>query len=450
MVRPVVPLSLALACAAFAAPAFATDPDPQEQQLQALEARVRELERQIDALKSARSTPVATPTPAPAITETPTVGFDDKKGVFFQSDIAGGSEFRIRGLVHVDGRHAFDDIPVDDTLLLRRAEPTLEGHWGSWLAFRLTPQLAGDSATINDAYIDLKFDPRAALRIGKAKTPVGLERLQSSGSTLQVENGFPSELAPGRDLGVQLTGRFDTGGLQYAIGVFNGAVDGRDGATTNPDGDMELVARAFFEPIRGLGFGIAASRGDKHGTGNDFLPRYRTPGQSTFFSYRGDVAADGAHTRVSPQAHWYAGRFGALAEYIVSKQDVARNGVSDSLEHRAWQLSTSVALTGEDVGYQGILAPNRPFSLDAGGGWGAFELVARYGRLDIDEDAFPRYANPLTAAAGARGWGVGFNWYPSPHFKLVADYVKTTFDVAPDGFRREDEDMLLTRAQFSF
>ena len=216
-----------------------------------------------------------------------------------------------------------------------------------------------------------------------------------------------------------------------------------------PTATWELVARAFFEPLRGLGFGIAASQGDKHGTSNDFLPRYRTPGQATFFSYRSDVAADGEHLRVSPQAYWYAGRFGVLAEYIVSRQEVVRADARDRLDHRAWQVSTSFALTGEDVGWQGILVPNRPFSTGEGG-WGAFELVARYGHLDIDGHAFPIYANPLTAAAGAQGWGIGFNWYLSPHFKLVADYVRTRFDSAPDGFQREDEDMLLTRAQFSF
>jgi len=452
MVRPVVPLSLALACAAFATPAFATDPDAQARQLEALEARVRELEQQIAALKAAQTpaptaTPVATPTPAPVATPTQ-AGFDDKKGVFVSSDFAGGSEVRLRMLLQGDGRHAFDDVTLDDTFLLRRAETTLEGNWGSWLGFRFTGEFAGANAIINDAYFDLKLDPRAGFRFGKSKTPLGLERLQSSSSNNLVENGFPSELAPGRDVGVQLTGKFESG-LQYAFGVFNGAPDGRDAPTTNPDGDLELVGRAFFEPVKGMGFGIAASHGDKHGSGNDFLPRYRTPGQSTFFSYRSDVAADGTHLRISPQAYWYTGRFGALAEYIVSKQDVARSGASDTIDNRAWQISTSFALTGENVSYQGILAPNRAFS-PGEGGWGAFEFVARYGRLDIDEDAFPLYADPLTAAAGARGWGFGVNWYLSPHFKLYADYVNTTFDVAPNGFRREDEDMLLTRAQFSF
>ena len=64
--------------------------------------------------------------------------------------------------------------------LWRRIRPTIEGSWGSLIGFRLTPEFAGDGATIVDAYVDVKFDPRATLRIGKVKGPIGLERLQSA------------------------------------------------------------------------------------------------------------------------------------------------------------------------------------------------------------------------------------------------------------------------------
>src|SRR5690606_4066352 len=145
-------------------------------------------------------------------------------------------------------------------------------------------QLAGDSATLSDAYIDLRFDPRATVRLGKAKPPFGLERLQSSASTSQVELGLPSELAPGRDIGVQVLGALDGAALSYGLGVYNGAVDGRDGPTANPDGEFEYVGRLFWEPLKDsvgagtLGIGVAASVGDTVGAGNGFLPRYRTPG----------------------------------------------------------------------------------------------------------------------------------------------------------------------------
>ncbi|MGO4552023.1 OprO/OprP family phosphate-selective porin [Lysobacter sp. 2RAF19] len=487
MVRAFVPLTLALACLATPQAHAADPPTPQDAPtLQDIEARVRRLEALLGETPPSSQTPVdlttldkrlraleqklaaqppavaVTPAPAPPsaketkAAESPTFTFDEK-GIAWKSTVGGGSELRLRGLFQYDGRHWFDDNLVqDDTFLLRRLEPTIEGNFGPLFAYRFTGQFAGDSASTVDAYVDVRFDPRATVRVGKTKVPLGLERLQSSATTNQVENGLPSELAPGRDIGVQLQGKFDGPGLSYALGVYNGTVDGRDGASTNPDGDFELAARVFFEPwkggdgaLSGLGFGLAATHGDKNGFGNDFLPRYRTPGQLTFFSYRNDVAAAGTQDRWSPQLYWYAGRFGVLGEYIASRQDVARNGASDTIDNRAWQISTSFAVTGEPTSYQGIVKPDNPFALGESG-WGALELTARYGELDIDDRAFPIFANPVSAAAGARSWGVGFNWYFNTHFKLVADYLHTTFDAAPGGFERDAEDLLLTRAQFSF
>jgi phosphate-selective porin OprO/OprP len=389
----------------------------------------------------------------------PVVNASADKGLGIKS-ADGQLEVKLRGLVQADGRFFLDDdqAPQNDGFLMRRIRPTLEGSWGPLLGFRLTPEFAGDSATIVDAYLDLKFDPRATVRIGKTKGPVGLERLQSGGALGFVERGFPTELAPNRDIGVQLQGALAGGTLNYVAGVYNGSVDGRDAATSNPDNELEYAARVFAEPwknranaLSGLGFGIGASTGDTYGSGNNFLPRYRTPGQTQFFGYRGTVAADGRHARVSPQAYWYVGRFGTLAEWIASRQEVlAADGTREDLRHRAWQVTGGVVLTGEDASYRGVTKPNRPFSPGAGG-WGAFELTARYGVLDVDDDAFPLFADPETSASRARAWTLGLNWYLTSNFKLVANYTQTAFDGgAPGGADREDERTFFTRAQFQF
>lgn len=466
-------LGLAIALALTALPAYAGDPTTAQ-----LLARIAALEQRLAAVEAAKAAPVAAIAPdaldqrlrvverrqeldaeadAAKAASAPVLALNEK-GLSVKSP-AGDFEVKLRGLVQADARYFGGDTSAaqTDTFLFRRIRPTLEGAWGKLVGFRLTPEFAGDSATIVDAYVDLKFDPRATVRIGKLKGPVGLERLQSGGATAFIERGFPTELAPNRDLGVQLQGEFATGGLSYALGVFNGAPDGRDAATANPDGDFELAARVFAEPwknsanaLSGLGFGIAASRGDKHGSGNNFLPRYRTPGQVQFFNYRGTVLADGEHLRLSPQAYYYGGRFGLLGEYIRSRQDVrAANGSRADLENTAWQVTAGWVLTGEDASYKGVLKPSHAFALD-GSGWGAFEVVGRYGRLDVDDGAFPLFADPATASAAARSWGIGLNWYLNANFKLVANYARTAFDAAPGVTPRSDEEIVFTRAQFSF
>ena len=67
------------------------------------------------------------------------------------------------------------------------------------------------------------------------------------------------------------------------------------------------------------------------------------------------------------------------------------------LANNAWQLSAGWVISGEDAGYKGVLKPSHAFAID-GEGWGAFELVGRIGRLDIDDDAFPLFADPSVAS----------------------------------------------------
>ncbi len=388
----------------------------------------------------------------------------DAKGLSVKSPAGEGLELKFKALVQGDGRFFLGDdaLPQDDTFLLRRVEPTIEGTWGDLVAFRIQAQLAGDSASLNDAYLDLRFDPRATLRIGKFKQPFGLEQLQSSSGMPAIERGLPTELTPARDYGVQLQGEVAKGTLNYAIGVFNGTVDGRDATTSNPDDEFEATARVFWEPFRndagawsGLGVGLASSVSDTFGQGNSFLPRYRTPGQATFFSYRGEAAADGLHRRWSPQAYYYRGPLGLSGEYVTSEQEVRlASGVDagrvEHLGHSAWQLTGSWVLTGEDASYRGVARPNRPFTTGAAG-WGALELVARYGELDIDDDAFPLFANPATSASRVEAWSLGLNWYLTRNLKLVANYTQAAFDGgAADGGDREDEKAVFTRAQISF
>lgn len=389
--------------------------------------------------------------------ETPVIAVNDK-GASFKS-AQGDYEVKIRGLIQGDGRFFLNDDAVaqNDTFLLRTARPIIEGSLGKLVGFRFTPEFAGDSASIVDVYADLRFDPGYTLRVGKFTSPVGLERLQSSAALADIERSLASELAPNRDIGIQLQGEGANGRLGYAIGVFNGTVDGRDAATVNPDDNFEYAGRIFFEPFKnsanalsGLGFGIGASAGDKQGSGNSFLPRYRTPGQVQFFNYRSAVLADGQQSRWSPQGYYYRNAFGLLAEYIVSEQEVSIGGVNEDLSNKAWQATASYVLTGEDASYRGVVKPTQPFSPGTGG-WGAFEVVGRYGVLEIDDDAFPLFADPSVAAGKAASWTLGLNWYLNSNLKLVLNYLQTRLDGgAATGADREDEKAVFTRMQVAF
>lgn len=447
------------------APPPAGDPAAQEDLDQRLKILERKLEIQAeDAQARAKDT------------ATPAAG---EKG-FGIKGADGSYELKIRGLLQADARFFVADPAAagfNDTFLFRRIEPSFELSLGKLVYFRLQPQFAGDSASTADAYGELRFAPGIALRGGKFKVPIVLENLQSSAALEFIERGLPTELGANRDLGVQLQGEVLGGTASYALGVFNGTPDGRDSAAGDTDNRKEVAARLFFEPFRnepgflqGLGFGAGASQGNKlnaigAGTSaatatasfNNTLPRYRSPGQNTVFTYllntaptaANTVVAAGTHARVSPQAYFYRNGFGLLAEYIQSKQDVAIGGATRTFTHSAYQGVASFVLTGEDATYRGV-KPANPY-VPGGAGWGALEIVARYGVLDIDDAVFPVYADPSKSVSQARDAGVGLNWYFSGNARAALNYDETRFTGGnAGGGDRDREQALFARLQVSF
>ena len=389
---------------------------------------------------------------------------------------------RFRGTLHTDNRFfGGDSVPeTADTFILRRVRPTLEGTFGGIYDFRFMPDFASGRTVIVDAYAAARFKPGAVLTVGKFKPPVGLERLQSSADIRFIERALPTNLVPNRDLGVQLSGDFAGGAFSYQLGYFNGVTDGNS-SDSLPTPDVEsdtagdYAARVFFQPfinsenfnLRGLGFGIGTTWQDVPGNpGNTYLSAYRSPGQQSVFSYRANTAtgvtpnnatfANGERLRLAPQLYYYRGSFGLLGEYTQVDQDVSRTVAgttrTDTLTNSAWQVQFSWFVTGEEEAFRGFtpgstLQPGKP-------GWGAFEVVARYHELDVDDDAFAgganSFANPLTAISKETAYGVGVNWYPWNTVKLSLNYETTTFEGGAATGDRADEDLLFSRFAINF
>lgn len=432
-----------------------------KRQLQELDQKIRVLERQQDIAKEEATTKAKT---APTVTA-------DASGFSIRS---ADTNFllRIRGGLQVDGRFYFDDAPANDTFLLRRVRPMVEGTVFGKFDYRIMTDFASgvSSSSLNngfipDAYGDLRLYPQFNIRAGKFKEPVGLERLQSWTNLRMVERGFPTQLLPNRDNGVMLHGELFDGHLSYQVGAFNGTSDGGSSDFDATDEDKDVAARLFAHPfkalesspLKGLGIGVSGTYGKQERTPRSYL----THGSQRFFNYLVGVAAtvpnvvgDGTQWRLSPQAYWYWGPFGLLAEYAISSMELRQAGAGagagtlDEFQNRAWQVEASYFLTGEENSYKPV-NPRRPFTI-GGNGWGAFELTARVGELDPDDDAFPIFADPTSSAADAFAWGVGFNWHLNRFFKVTVNYENTDLD-GVDGYTGIDsEHVILTRLQVTF
>ena len=431
-----------------------------EAALAALEQRVDELtqelkiaERQVEIDKEAAA---ATAKTAPQ----PAAG----KGGFSLQSADGNFKLRVRGYVQADTRFFLGDTEQRgvDTLVLRRVRPIFESTMYGLYDVRIMPDFGQGQTVLYDAYIDARLSPKFKIRAGKFKPPIGLERLQSATDITFIERGLPTALVPNRDLGIMAHGDVVKGNLAYAIGVFNGVPDGASSDVDTTDG-KEGAARLFAQPwrtnnhsaLQGLGFGIAGSYGIQRGVSaaSNGLPTFKTPGQLTFFSYRGDdptlgpVLANGAHSRVSLQGHYYVGSHGFMFEQVRSSQKVKRGPQNTTLDDSSWQVVTSWVLTGENTSYKGV-TPRSPFDLKAHT-LGAFEVTARYGVLNVDPSTFPYYANASTAWRSGEAWALGANWTLNTGVKFMANYEQTKFEAAGT-VHRKDEHALLTRLQLSF
>lgn len=378
-----------------------------------------------------------------------------KDGFFVQTDDA-KTKLKIGGFTQFDGRFfvAEGNDPHTDTFGFRSIRPDLQGTLFEHFDFRLLPDFANARVVIQDAYADIHYGEAVKVRFGKFKVPFGLERLQGETNTLFVERGLPTQLAPNRDLGVQVFG--DVGQVSYQVGAFNGVADGGSSDSDVSD-DKELAARVFVKIIPQLGVGGAVTYGHKSGTlAQTDVPTFKTQGQTTFFAYRtgttlmDTVVADGVHWRATGQAAYYAGPIGVLAEYIRSVQHVVLDGNHQRVAADSWQAAAQWVITGDDATFKSV-TPRRPLD-PAKGQWGAFDVGARIGELRlIDGDVFDNgYADRTKSARRAYSAGGGASWYPNKNFRFVVDVERTWYRLGAKDGDRAAENSVVGRVQTVF
>ena len=366
----------------------------------------------------------------------------------------GQAQVDIGGMLQLDDRLILDPgVPQKlPDFILRRGQFVFLGKAFRRLDFRITAESRKDGPmTVRDAYIDVKVAEEMWVEIGKFKSPIGLERLQSPRYLMFAERALPTNLVPDRDVGVQVHGDIVGNKVTYMGGLFRGVPDGGNSEhSTNHGADGEF--RVFAYPFRGtrasllggLGLGIGGSAGKERGA----LPSFTTAGLAQFFCYRPGAIADGERTRISPQADYYWRRIGVMAEYGMSAQDVRLGNATRRVANTAWQASTSFVLTGENASYSGV-TPARAFN-PAKHDWGAFEVAGRLNSLQVDPSAYPVLADPRSAAQKANGFQAGLNWYPQKYFKVVFNYAQTRFVGGAMSGNRPTENAFIVRFQFGY
>jgi len=434
-------------------------------------ATIQNLDQQVRILQRQREIDQDTATAKAATVPKVTLGAN---GFSFSS---ADSNFvaQLHAVLQFDSRSFIHDNNAKgvDGFLLRRARPILSGTVVRDFEYNFTPDFGGNQVQIFDAYTIYHGAPWFQVEAGKFKPPVGLEALQADVNLSFNERSLATDLVPNRDLGLALKGDLYGGVASYVVGIFNGASDYNSTVTNSyAQNNKSVDARLFFQPwknsdvnaLRGFGFGVGGSfENDNPATNSTtgLTPGYTTDGQQKFFSYNKNVYADGVHWRLSPQAYYYYGPFGLLGEYAISDQHVSNDsagGVKNvDVHNTAWEIAGSWLLTGEDASYSGI-TPRENFDPRLNQ-WGAWQVVARYAELNVDDDVFKgsnfntSLASPKASADSAQAWALGLNWYLNKNVRANVSFSHTTFGGytgSRTGVPAQAENVLFTRIQLAF
>jgi len=457
-----VPATFALALISTVTPRLhAADAD----ELKLLRDQIRALEQKLLVLE--RKQEIKDEEAAAAAKTAPKISITDKGFTLSSADSA--NSIKLRGLVQLDHRAFFNDNGAaaglnNNGFVLRRARVITEGVFAKNYSFQFVTEFGGSAVSILDANLGVTVTKALQFKLGKFKSPIGLELLQSDSWTFFNERSIATNLVPNRDLGIQASGDLLDGRVNYTVGVFNGLPDGASSNNADFDNEKDIVGRVVTTPfkndasssLQGLTVGLAGSFG-REKTASGRTSGYRTDGQQTFFSYAATTVSDGQSWRLAPQFDYRNGSLGVIGEYVLSTVNVrpSANGPKAELKNKGWQLSAGYVLTGEDSSYGGVV-PKSNFDF-ANGTWGAFEVVARYANLKIDDAAFPLYASAASNANEASSFGLGLNWYLSKAVLFKLDYYQTSFDspagaplISTSPVLRQDEKAFISRFQIAF
>ena len=379
-----------------------------------------------------------------------------------------GIKVRIGGRLQADMAF-YDPNPEDGALSnggeIRRARLFMSGTvWDVW-QFKAQFEFATGNDQVKDAYIRYTGLP-VNITVGHLKTPFSLEEMSSSKHITFMERALPNVFAIGRGLGVGLT--YQDNGLIVAGSLTNKLNEGGAGVNEGNDA-INLTGRVVYDFLSDrkdqtghVGFGI--SWRDYGGTEN---VRFRHRPESHVTDRRlldtGIIQIDGRDARPENRISWgleaalMQGPYSVQGEYIRTELEAGgyddRNNadadddvsVNNEYEFDGYYVEAGWIITGESRRYSnGVFTSPKPAGIVGKGGRGAWQIAARYSRLDFSDDNLAS-----VAAAGIQdNITVGVNWWPTSNIRFAWNYIRA--DVDRNTGADPEVDIIQMRAQVEF
>jgi phosphate-selective porin OprO/OprP len=296
----------------------------------------------------------------------------------------------------------------------------VEGKLHRYYDFKVEGDFADTAGTlIRDAYVRIHRTDEAQLSFGQFRVPISQEEIRSDAFQDFVERSMVNNLVPSRSPGVMLSGRINSGVIEYRVGAFNG----KGLLAQNTSGTPETALRLRFNPwkgsesffAKGFIFGGAFTQGRSLGGTS-----VRGLTESRSFTFFTPDLINGKYTRANGEITWMLGPAAIRAEYDQTNQFRENLGPGSSnlpgVVAKGYVGQFTYILTGETKPEAGALAPRRSLFGDETGrsGFGAWEVKFRYANLQID--------NGTAKSNRAESFYFGPNWYLNRFVRYMLDF----------------------------
>jgi phosphate-selective porin OprO/OprP len=444
---------------AFGASAFADDDEKKKSPAPAEAGteldRIQKLEREIELLKAGLPRTMALerqekkeePKPQAEFRASFTDGFH-----ILTTD--GNFDLHIGGRWLEEYRYTFNR-PVSggglrtstNSFYIREAFISLDGtlykDWGFKFNGDFSPTTG---ALIEEAWVEWKPAKELKLFFGQFKGPISMETTDSPRFLEAIQRSPMARFMPGMDLGIRVEGGIWDGLLHYQLAVTNGrshVVNAGRNQIDDNDG-KEYMGRLQVQPfvgdkesiLHGLRLGVYGSfshigqDGNINPTGwpgnlatNELAVTYLAFPAAPGFRFAGD------RYRVGGEFTYYYGPFMLRGELMgrTDEFSVLATGREDLLRTIGYYAVATVVLTGEKKLPNARFVPLRPFNPKEGG-WGGFELIARFANVSLERGELVGMGVDLTQNSNrVSEITLGFNWWPTQNTRLSLDYVAENY-----------------------
>lgn len=361
-------------------------------------------------------------------------------------DFGNGNTFQFHGRLQTDYAFFSEDDGVDlpNQGDIRRLRLGVKGTFAHDWAYAFFTDTNGGQPVVGDAWLAYNGFNNLSLKLGSQIELVTLEQNISNLNQSMLERSIlHGAFFPGRNIGA--TASYSGDDWMVAAGVYGDGV--------NDDNETDETQHAFgtrvtYAPINDgnhvwhLG---ASYRFAEPGAADDSVRFNARPGTRMADGIRsadtGTIANVESFDSVGLELGYTYENYALQAEYL--RTGVNReNGLGD-LDFDAWYVQGSWFLTGEQRSYKansggfGGIKVNSPLGE---GGWGAWELAARYASLNLSDDDVNGGEQDTTH--------LGVNWHPNNNVRFNLNYIINNIDDGP--LNGQDIDALVMRAQVDF